>query len=95
MNDIRLRGLGTAGTTPPVARARTITRKLFEPLNGHSGMPQEAPRLIQADGLDNKSPASSRQVWRIRLQSFTGLSAASIDASIVTRNSARHFAWQC
>jgi hypothetical protein len=43
MNDIRLRGLGVAGSTPPVARHSAITRKPFGTLDGHPGMPQEVP----------------------------------------------------
>ena len=69
-----------------VATPRTITPKPFGTLDGHSGMPQQVPGQSKpTDWIANRLP-SSRQVSRIRLQSFTGLSAASIDASDVTLN---------
>ena len=72
--------------TPPVASPRTITRKPFETLDGHSGMPLEVPGASKPTAwMTNRLP-SSQHVWRIRFQSFTGLSSASFGGSIVTRN---------
>jgi hypothetical protein len=71
--------------TPPAATPRTITRKPFETLDGHSGMPPEVPDLSKPTAwITNRLP-SSQHVWRIRFQSFTGLSSASFGASIVKR----------
>jgi hypothetical protein len=54
-------------------------------------MPQEVPGSSKpTDWVANRLP-SSREVWRILLQSFTGFSAASIDASIVTQNIGQAF----
>jgi hypothetical protein len=73
MNDIRLRGLGFAGSHAvgrknPHNHAQAV-RNLRRTLRNAAG----GARLIQADGLD------------------TGLNAASIDASIVTRNIGQAF----
>jgi hypothetical protein len=81
MNDTRLRGLAVAGRDAAGRKssdnhaetARNLRRSLRNATAG--------ARLIQAEGVDSKSAATSRLPWRMPLRSFTGFSAASIDGS--------------
>ena len=90
MNDIRLRGLGVAGShaagrKAPHNHAQAV-RNLRRTLRNAAG----GARLIQVDGLDKKSAAELAAGLADTFQSFTGLSAVSI-ASIVTRTIGQAF----
>ena len=81
MNDVRLRGLGVAGSDPagrksPHNHAQTVRNVRRSLKNAAAGA-----RLIQAEGLDTKSAADVATTLPMPSQSFTGFSAASIDGS--------------
>ena len=85
MNDIRLRGLTVAGSDAAGRKnphnhaqtARNLRRSLRKAAAG--------ARLIQAEGLDSKSAIDIAATLPMPWKSFTGSSAASIDASDAIR----------
>jgi hypothetical protein len=86
MNDIRLRGLAAAGgdaagRKSPHNHAQT-TRNLKRSLRNAAA----GARLIHAEGLDSKSAADVAAPSQMPSKSFTGSSAASIDALDATRD---------
>jgi hypothetical protein len=87
MNDIRLRGLAVAGSDAAGRKsphnhaqtARNLRRSLRSAAAG--------ARLIQPEGLDSKSGLlTSQRPLAMPSKSFTGSSAALIDASDATRD---------
>jgi hypothetical protein len=57
MNDIRLRGLGVAGSAVAGRKSPTTTPRPLGTLDAPSGDAAAGARLIQVEGLDSKSAA--------------------------------------